>query len=388
MVPLRIGHVITRLDPGGSTENTLLTAAAFGPPEFESWVIHGPSQAGPAAVAGAWGNGQTVRLAEVPALRRDVAPLNDACALLALCQLMRRGRFDIVHTHTSKAGFLGRLAARLARVPRILHTPHGHVFHGYFGPAATRTVIALERWAARYTERIITLTDAEAAQHLAQGVGSLGQFLTIPSGVDLARVREAADRAPRVRCELGLGIGTPLIGAVSRLAPVKGIAHLVAAMPDILRQCPSAHLLLAGDGEERAALEAQATTLGAASRIHFLGFRRDVEAVIAGLDVFVLPSLNEGMGRVLVAAMGLGVPVVATRVGGVPDVVEDGRQGLLVPPADPAALTKAVAALLGDAPRAAAMGAAGRARASLFSLEVMLDRLAALYRNDNRQMIQ
>ncbi|HEY7678766.1 MAG TPA: glycosyltransferase [Candidatus Methylomirabilis sp.] len=378
MPTIRIAHVITRLDPGGSTENTLLTAAAFGPPAFESWVVHGPLRAGapPTSPPGA----AAVRLVEVPALCRNAAPLRDARALLALTRLLRRGRFDIVHTHTSKAGFLGRLAARLAGVPRILHTPHGHVFNGYFGPAATWAFIVLERWAARFTERIITLTEAEAEQHLALRVGRPGQFVTIPSGVDLDRVRAAAHRAPQVRRALGIPADAPLAGAASRLAPVKGIAHLVAAMPEVLVQCPGAHLVLAGDGEERAALEARAAALGMASRVHFLGFREDVDAVIAALDVFVLPSLNEGMGRVLVAAMALGVPVVATRVGGVADVVEDGRQGLLVPPADPAALAKSIAAILGDGMRAASMGALGRPRAERFGLQVMLERLAALYR--------
>ena len=380
MPAIRIAHVITRLDPGGSTENTLLTAAAFGPPAFESWVIHGPSRAG--ATAGLPSGEAAPRLVEVPTLRRDAAPLRDARALLALTRLLRGGRFDIVHTHTSKAGFLGRVAARLVGVPRILHTPHGHVFHGYFGPRATRAFIVLERWAARFTERIITLTDVEAAQHLALGVGRPGQFVTIPSGVDLPRARAAAQRAPRVRSALGIPADAPLVGAASRLAPVKGIAYLVAAMPDVRLQCPNAHLILAGDGEERAGLEAQAAALGVASRVHFLGYREDVDAVIAALDVFVLPSLNEGMGRVLVAAMALGVPLVATRVGGVPDVLEDGRQGLLVPPADPAALAKSIAAILGDGMRAASMGALGRARAERFSLQVMLERLGALYRND------
>ena len=380
--PVRIAHIITRLDSGGSTESTLLTAAAFGPPDFESWLIHGPSRARP-AMGDAAGTLGSVRFAEIPTLRRDVAPLGDARALLVLYRLLRRGGFDIVHTHTSKAGFLGRLAARLARVPRILHTPHGHVFYGYFGPAATRAFIALERWAAGFTERILTLTDAEAAQHLALGVGRPGQFLTIPSGVDLARVRTAAATGPPVRAGLGVDAGAPLVGAASRLAPVKGLTHLVGAMPEILRRCPRAHLAIVGDGEERPALEAQAAALGVGHRVHFLGFREDIEAVIAALDVFALPSLNEGMGRVLIAAMALGVPVVATRVGGVPDVVEDGRQGLLVPPADPAALAEAIAAILGDGMRAAAMGAMGRARAERFSLEVMLRRLAALYRMTN-----
>lgn len=377
MRPLRIAQIITRLDFGGSAENTLLTAAAFGPPNFTSWVIHGPPQGG--VVAPVPGGAAAVRLVEVPWLRREVSVLRDARALIALYRFLRRGRFDLVHTHTSKAGFLGRLAARMARVPRILHTPHGHIFHGYFGPLATRIFVALERWAARFTERIITLTDAEAAQHLALGVGRPGQFVTIPSGVDLAHVQAAAGRGPLVRRALRLGTETPLIGAASRLVPVKGITYLVSAMPEVLSRCPGAHLALAGDGEDRAALEAQAAALGVVRHIHFLGFQNDVDAVIAALDVFVLPSLNEGMGRVLVTAMALGVPVVATRVGGVPEVVEDGRQGILVPPADPTALAEAVVALLTDRTRAAAMSAAGRARAHRFSLAVMLQRLEELY---------
>ena len=188
--------------------------------------------------------------------------------------------------------------------------------------------------------------------------------------------------APQVRRALGIPADAPLLGTVSRLVPVKGLIHLVAAIPEILRRCPRAHLALAGDGEERELLAAQAAALSVADRVHFLGFRDDVPAVIGALDLFVLPSLNEGLGKVLVAAMALGVPIVATKVGGVPEVVEDGRQGLLVPPADPAALAKAAITLLEDRAAAAAMGAAGRARAERFSADVMLARLAALYRND------
>jgi glycosyltransferase involved in cell wall biosynthesis len=379
MAPLRIAHIITRLDPGGSAENTLLTAAAFGAPAFESWVIHGPSRPGTFPADTPRGIG-AVRRVEVPSLGREVAPLRDLRALADLSRLLRRERFDVVHTHTSKAGFVGRLAARLARAPRILHTPHGHVFHGYYGPSATRGFVLLERWAARFTDRIITLTDAEAQQHLALGVGRPGQFVTVPSGVDLRRARGAAGRAPAVRGELGQPAEAPLIGAASRLVPVKGIRYLLFAMREVLVRFPGAWLVIAGDGEERPILEVQAAALGVAPRVRFLGFRADVEAVIAALNVFALPSLNEGMGRVLVTAMALGVPVVASQVGGVAEVVEDGRQGLLVPPEDPAALAKAILAILEDPPAAAAMGEAGRLRAQEFSLDIMLQRLAALYR--------
>ncbi len=376
---IRVLHVITRLDAGGSTETLAVLATQLPPGEFASQVISGQTLDPPPhlfddlARAG-------VPLTQAPHLRRPVNPLADSRALWALWQAIRAQEPDIVHTHTSKAGFLGRLAARLAGVRRILHTPHGHIFHGYYGPGATRAFIVLERLAARWTERIVTLTDAEAAQNLALGIGRPEQFVTIPSGVDLAQAQAMAAGAPQMRRALDLPPEARLIGTVSRLVPIKGLHYLVAAMPAILRRCPGAHLVIAGDGEERGWLEAQSAGLGLGPRVRFLGWRDDPEAVIAALDVFVLPSLNEGLGKMLVTAMALGVPAVASRVGGVPDVIEDGRQGLLVPPADPAALAAAVVALLEDRPRAAAMGDAGRARAPLFSAEVMLKRYADLYR--------
>ena len=378
---IRVLHVITRLDVGGSTDDLLLLLTRLPRAEFASSLIAGQTLDPPPGLSEALSRAGVPRI-EVPHLRRPVSPLADGRALWTLWRTIQRMKVDIVHTHTSKAGFLGRLAARLAGVPHILHTPHGHIFHSYYGPAGTRTFVAMERWAARFTERIITLTDAEAAQHLALGIGRPEQFVTIPSGVDLERVRAAAADSPQMRRALGLGLEAPLIGTVSRLVPVKGLRNLLAAMPEILRRCPATHLAVAGDGEERAALEAQAATLGLAPRVHFLGFREDADAVIGALNVFILPSLNEGLGKVLVTAMALGVPAVASRVGGVPDVVEDGQQGLLVPPGDPAALAKAVIALLEDRTRGVAMGAAGRARATRFSAEVMLERHAALYRND------
>lgn len=384
---IRILHVITRMDVGGSTDDVTMTLARLPGAAFAQRLVSGPTLEPPPRL------GETLAAAgapwdTVPSLRRDVHPLADLRALGGVWRAIRRVRPDIVHTHTSKAGFIGRLAARLAGVRRIVHTPHGHIFHGYFTGASTRLFVAMERLATRFTERITVLTDAEAAQHLALGIGRPEQFVTIPSGVDLAEARARAADAPRVRRALGIEGDALLMGTVSRLVPIKGLTHLVAALPEILRRCPQAHLAVAGDGPERSALAAQAGALGVADRVCFLGFREDVPAVVGALDLFVLPSLNEGLGKVLVTAMALGVPVLATKVGGVPEVVEDGRQGLLVPPADPAALAKAAITLLEDRAAAAARGAAGRIRAERFSAEVMLDRLAALYRNDPRPVSQ
>jgi len=378
----RVLHIITRMDVGGSSDDTLILVTRMPRREFESALISGPTLDPVPGLAERLSEA-AVPWSQVPHLQRPVSVPRDLMALRDLRQRIRALGPDIVHTHSSKAGFVGRMAARMAGVPRIFYTPHGHVFHSYYGPPLTRMFIALERFAARFTERIVVLTDAEAEQHLAVGVGRPGQFVKIPSGVDLAAVRAEAAGGARVRRELGLSGETPVIGAVARLVAVKGLCYLVEAMPAILGLCPDAHLVLAGDGDQRPTLERLARELGVADRVHLLGFRRDAAAVTAALNVFVLPSLNEGQGRVLVTAMALGVPIVATQVGGVPEVVEDGCQGLLVPAADPRALGQAVAAVLTRPECAAALGAAGRSRAPLFSSEVMVARHAELYRNSS-----
>ena len=378
----RVLHIITRMDVGGSSDDTLILVTRMPRREFESALISGPTLDPVPGLAERLAEA-AVPWIQVPHLRRPVSVPRDLMALRDLRQRIRALGPDIVHTHSSKAGFVGRMAARMAGVPRIFYTPHGHVFHSYYGPPLTRMFIALERFAARFTERIVVLTDAEAEQHLAVGVGRPGQFVKIPSGVDLAAVRAEAAGGARVRRELGLSGETPVIGTVARLVAVKGLCYLVEAMPEILGRCPDAHLVLAGDGDQRPTLERLARELGVADRVHLLGFRRDAAAVTAALNVFVLPSLNEGQGRVLVTAMALGVPIVATQVGGVPEVVEDGCQGLLVPAADPRALGQAVAAVLTRPECAAALGAAGRSRAPLFSSEVMVARHAELYRNSS-----
>jgi glycosyltransferase involved in cell wall biosynthesis len=377
---IRVLHIITRLDVGGSAENTVISATRLPRAEFASSLISGRTVDPPPRLA------ETLRDAkvpcfEVPHLRRPVGVANDCRALWQVWRLIRTLRPDIVHTHSSKAGFIGRVAARLAGSPHILYTPHGHIFQGYFPAPVTRSFVLLERLAARWTDRIITLTDAEADQHLALGIGRPGQFLTIPSGIDLDAVVAAVPAR--------LVADGPAIGTVARLVPIKGHAHLLDAAPDILRQCPAARFVFVGDGETRSSLEAQAQRLGVGDRVLFTGFRDDVPSLLAGMDVVVLPSLNEGMGRVLVMAMALGKPIVATRVGGVPELLADGAAGRLVPPGEAAALADAVCGLLRDPGQATALGEVARRRAGRYSASAMVESLAQAYRdvmaNDRRR---
>ena len=367
---IRVLHIITRLDVGGSTENTLISATRMPRTEFTSSVISGRTVDPPPRIS------ETLQAArvpwfQVPSLVRPVGLVNDLRALWHVWRLLRRIQPDIVHTHSSKAGFVGRIAARVANVPHILYTPHGHVFQGYFTPVVTRRFILLERLAARWTDRIITLTDAEADQHLAVGIGRREQFVTIPSGIDLDRVVTVAPKR--------LVAHGRIVGTVARLVPVKGHLFLLDAIPKILQRCPKAKFVFVGEGEMRQVLEEQANGLGLDDRITFAGFREDVPAVLAGMDAFVLPSLNEGMGRVLVTAMALGKPIVATKVGGVPELLGNGEAGILVPPGDSGAIAEAVSTVLCDRSRAHALGEAGRRRASRYSAESMISALAKVY---------
>ena len=374
---IRVLHVITRLTLGGSSENTLATVVGLASAGYAGALAVGLAESEAAVVDDARRRG--CRVVDVPALGREVRPLRDLAALRQLTALMRRERPRIVHTHTSKAGFLGRLAARLARVPAVIHQPHGHVFYGYWGAPRTALYVALERRAARWTDRIVTLTERGTAEHLARGIGRPGQYATVPSGVPTAALRAAAPPRAAARARLGLAPDAYVVAGLGRLVPVKGFDLLVEALPRLAAEVPSARVLLVGDGPERAALEARARALGVAARLHVTGATPEVAAHLAAADVLAAPSRNEGMGRALVEAMALGLPVVATAVGGIPAVVEDGGCGRLVPPGDADALAAALAGLGRDARLRETLGRAAVVRAEAFSSEVALARMHAVY---------
>jgi glycosyltransferase involved in cell wall biosynthesis len=372
----RVLHVITRLTLGGAAENTIATVEALGRRGYDCAIAAGLAESDASVVDDARARG--CALVDVPPLGREAHPARDLAALARLVRLMARTRPHVVHTHTSKAGFLGRLAARLTRVPVAIHQPHGHVFYGYWSGRRTGTYVALERLAARWCDRIVTLTDRGAEEHLARGIGRPEQYWTVPSGVPTADIRERAIERADARRALGLASGAFVIAAVGRLVPIKGFDLLVAALPAVLAHVPEARLVIIGDGPERGRLDAAARSLGIADRVAMPGARLDAVRLLSAADVLAAPSRNEGMGRVLVEAMALGVPVVATVVGGIPDVVDD-ECGRLVPPEDTAALASALVDLAEDAGLASKLGDAGMARAERFSTSAAEARMLALY---------
>jgi len=377
MKRFRVAHVITRLCKGGAQENTFQTVKLANRERFEVDLISGPTSGDEGSIEDAV-RAAGIEILRVSTLVRNVAPTRDLVAFRALESLFRANRYSIIHTHTSKAGFLGRMAAVRAEIPIVVHTPHGNIFQGYFSKPMTRLFVAMERYAARRTDRIIELTPRGIEEHLNQGIGRREQYVTIFSGIDLEPFPQAIAHREETRRALGIAPNEYLVGTVGRLEPIKGFAYFAEAARLVVQRVPQARFIVAGNGTLASELRAQTADLG--NRFRWLGLREDVPDLMAAMDVFVLLSLNEGMGRVLLEAGAAGTPVVATAVGGVPDIVRNSKTGILAPPRDPRAIADAVCMLARDPERRRAMGNAARtAIVPAYGLDQMVRRIEALY---------
>lgn len=331
---------------------------------------------------------QGVVLHAVPELGRRVRPWQDAVAFVKLVRYLRRVRPRIVHTHTAKAGTLGRIAAVVAGVPVRVHTFHGHVFHGYFGPIATRLVLAVERLLARVTTRIVVISRRQADEvSEVYRICRREKLAEIPLGLELSRFRrelwEGAGKAFREELDAR---GRPVISIVGRLVPIKNHELFLEMAGRLTREGKDCVFVIVGGGPLEVSLRERAATLEIADRVRFLGWRSEVEAVYAGSDVVVLTSLNEGTPVCLIEALAMGCPVVATEVGGVADVLEEGRLGRMVPSGDVRALARAVHELLDDPGLRKELGERGeRLVPERYGVERLLRDMAALYDDLLRQ---
>ena len=267
----------------------------------------------------------------------------------------------------------------VCRVPVIIHTPHGHVFWGYFNAWQTRLFILLERWTASITTAIVTLTRQEKEDHLRFGIGPEGKFEMIHSGVDIKKYRRPVVDSTEMRQSLNLPEGAFVVGTVGRLAPIKGHIHLLKAAAQLLAGRRDLFFVFVGEGELHDDLQRYAEEAGIAKNVRFPGWRADVASMLSVFDVFVFPSLNEGMGKAIVEAMAMGKPVIASDIGGIPDLVVQGENGILVPPAYSAALAEAIMALYTNPERRRDMGARGMDKAAQYSAEAMLNKINRLY---------
>jgi glycosyltransferase involved in cell wall biosynthesis len=356
---IRVLRIIARMNIGGPAIHASILTRRLDPARYDSTLVYGAEDE-------AEGNylslhGQTLPdTIPLPELGREIRPVHDLATLAKLVALIRRLRPHVVHTHTAKAGAVGRLAAILCRVPVIVHTYHGHVLHGYFSPRKTQVFVAIERALARGTTRLLTVTEKVRDDLLASEIGRTDQYDVVPLGLDLERFEGAARLRGELRRELGLGPEAPLIGIIARLVPIKAHEVFLAVALKVSESFPDARFVIAGDGERRAVLEAEAQRLGLRERVVFLGWRGDLDRIYADLDVVVLTSKNEGSPVALIEAMAAERPVVSTRVGGVADVLTHDVTGVLAEDGDSDGLAAAVVRLLREPETASRMATAAR----------------------------
>jgi glycosyltransferase involved in cell wall biosynthesis len=376
--PLRVLHVITRMMVGGAQENTLLSCALIDPTLYPSTLLTGPET----GLEGSLHEEAAARGVQVivePNLVRRISPWHDFLATLRLRRVMRTGRYDIVHTHSSKAGILGRLAARWAGVPVIVHTAHGWGFNDEQPWYVYWLYVVLERVCAPFTGALVVVGAPNRDKGLKLGIGRPDQYRLIRSGIEVQAFRDVRTTRDEARRRLGLPADAFVIGSVGRLEGQKAPLDLLAAFAPVAAEHPEAHLVYVGEGSWRGELEAAIARAGLSGRVHLAGLRRDVPELLRAFDVFALASRWEGLPRVFPQAMAAGLPIVATRVDGAPDAVTPGENGWLVDVGDTAAMAKVLRALADDPAMARRMGAAGRARVDEFSVERMVDALAELY---------
>jgi glycosyltransferase involved in cell wall biosynthesis len=383
MEKIKVLHLITHLGIGGAQDNTLLTVKGHDRQRYKVHLGTGQDYTDWDARGRACADAFCV----FPDLRRSAPPQVDLRALNQITDFLRAHKYDIVHTHSAKAGTLGRIAARRAKVPIIIHTfhsfgwqvantAHTRPWQMYLSSSKKWFYILLERYAASLSDALITVSELNRQEAMNIKLAPPEKFRTIYSGIDLNRFKVDVDRIEQCR-SLGLSPDLPIIGTIGRLTTQKAPLDFVAAAKTVLQQKPNVQFIMVGDGP--LASEVQ-QAIGAEQRIKVLGYRADIPEILAVLDVFVLSSLWEGLGRALTEAMIMSVPVAATAVDGVPELVSHEQTGLLSPPGQPAQLAENIIRLLDDPEEAQRMKERGRNRVvPTFGVERMIEQIETLY---------
>ncbi|MFM1832967.1 MAG: hypothetical protein RLZZ461_1283 [Planctomycetota bacterium] len=376
-------HISTRLILGGSQENTVLSCAGQADDGHAVSLVFGPIE-GPEGTmlptVEAHGGIETI---ETPDLVREVAPRRDWRCRRELERLIRDWRPDVVHTHSSKAGILGRAAAWHAEVPAVVHTIHGLPFHPYQSALKNAAYIRAERWAARRCHAIATVADAMRDQALAVGIGRPEQYRTVRSGMLVEPYLDDTETMHDARARLGLPQDAFIVGTVARLAELKGHDDLLDALGEAMRNDPGIHLLWVGDGWWSERLLGRVRDLGLADRVHTPGLvaPETIPGWIKAMDVVAHPSYREGLPRAVVQGLLSARPVVTYALDGAPEVCIDGETGFLVAPGDRDTLRDAVLRLRQNPDLGATLGRAGRERCrTAFDHRTMVRELDDLYR--------
>lgn len=376
-----VAHVITELPIGGAQDNTLLTVERLDRANFTPVLVSSPS--GEYLERVRLGGYRSIL---TKSLVRQLDPATDACALWRLAEILRRGnggrRFDIVHTHSSKAGFLGRLAARIAGCPVVVHTVHGWPFNDSQSWPVRQAFILAEKAAAAVSDCTVTVCETVRQEAVDLGICSQSASRAIYSGIDFSPF-DRIDRyeaRERIRSEFGVPAGASLVGMVARLFPQKAPLLFLETAQRILAECPDTRFVFVGDGPMRGEFETGIAARGLEGKVFAAGWRSDVSEILTAIDVFLLTSLWEGLGRAITEAAYCGVPIVASRVNGVPEVVRDGVTGYLFEPGDTVSAAAAVRRILDDPDLAARL--ARKSTESIreqFSIDRMVGEIEKLY---------
>ena len=357
----------------------MYTAALLDKERFSVKVVSGPQTGSEGSLIEAVCE-LGVQLEILPELVREINPWKDLVALGKLYTRMKQGGYKIVHTHSSKAGVIGRLAARLARVPIIVHTVHGWSFHERMSPTRRRFFVSLEKMAARWSNALIVVAERDIAKGFEQGIGVPDQYHLIRSAIPLEDFDPSSVNGLEVRKELGIAPDALVLGNVGRLSPQKNPLDWVRVAEKVSKVIPACRFLLVGDGPLRLEVESLLSEVGIANRTILTGIRRDVPRMLAAMDVFLLTSLWEGLPRVIPQAMLMKVPVVANRADGTVEAIDHGSTGYLCAPGSLGQMADYCVELLQEPALRTEMGERGRARSlQEFDLKVMIAQIERLY---------
>jgi len=382
---IKILRVIARLNMGGPALHVAYLTEGLRKRGYDTTLVAGSLARGEDSMAFV-ADARGVEIVRIDELGREISPLRDLMATIRLAKLIRKERPQILHTHTAKAGTVGRVAARLAgsrRPPIVVHTFHGHVLRGYFGPVRTLFFRLLERWLAAGTTALIAVSPQVRDDLVALGVARRERFVVIRLGIELdERVAPKQNGRADSRRYLGIPGDRFAVGWIGRMTAVKRTDDVLVAFKSLRDGGVDAVLCMVGDGPDRLQLEQRAHDLGVVRDTVFLGYQEDVAPFYAAFDALVLPSGNEGTPVTVIEALAAERPVVATRVGGVPDVVRDGEDGFLVEAGATDDLADRLGRLARDPALRARMGKKGRERVvPRYAVERLVDDVDELYRS-------
>ncbi len=382
---VKVLRVIARLNVGGPALHVAYLSAGLADRGYDTTLVAGRVGAGEESMAFV-AERRGVRIETLDDLHREIAPLRDLRTILRLSRLIRRERPAILHTHTAKAGAVGRIAALLAgdaRPPVIVHTFHGHVLRGYFNPALTTGFRLLERALAHVATTLVAVSPEVRDDLVALGIAPASKFTVVRLGIELdERVDYAEEERQATRRLLGIPPEAFVVGWIGRMTAVKRTEDIARTLRALANRGVDAYLCLVGDGPDCARLERRMHELGVAKRCLFVGYQENVARFYDAIDALLLTSVNEGTPVSVIEALAAGRPVVATRVGGVSDVVRNGVDGFLVEVGDVESLAGRLAELAGDPDLRAQMGKAGRAHVvERYAVERLVDDVDRLYRS-------